>query len=106
MLAASAEDEEITTIEGVANSPLAAAVQRAFGNSGGAQCGYCTPGMVLAAKALLDAHPQPTDEDIRNGLSGNICRCTGYMQIFQSVKMALAEERDRRRAAAALSVGL
>jgi carbon-monoxide dehydrogenase small subunit len=76
---------EITTIEGVAHNDQLHAVQQAFIQHGGAQCGICTPGMVLAAIDLLNRNPQPTEDDIRTGLAGNLCRCTGYMKIFESV---------------------
>ena len=76
---------EITTIEGVANDEQLHAVQQAFIEHGGAQCGICTPGMVLAAVDLLARNPEPTEADIRTGLAGNLCRCTGYMKIFESV---------------------
>jgi carbon-monoxide dehydrogenase small subunit len=79
---------EITTIEGVALDGQLHAVQQAFIQHGGAQCGICTPGMVLAAIDLLKRNPQPTDDDIRTGLAGNLCRCTGYMKIFESVVRA------------------
>lgn len=79
---------EITTIEGVAHEDQLHAVQQAFIQHGGAQCGICTPGMVLAAIDLLKRNPQPTEDDIRNGLAGNLCRCTGYMKIFESVVQA------------------
>ena len=79
---------EITTIEGVAHDDQLHAVQQAFIQHGGAQCGICTPGMVLAAVDLLKRNPQPTEADIRNGLAGNLCRCTGYMKIFESVVRA------------------
>jgi carbon-monoxide dehydrogenase small subunit len=75
----------IQTIEGVADGAQLHAVQEAFIECGGAQCGICTPGMVLAAVSLLAATPQPTDADIRHGLAGNLCRCTGYMKIFDAV---------------------
>jgi carbon-monoxide dehydrogenase small subunit len=78
----------ITTIEGVANDNQLHAVQQAFIDCGGAQCGICTPGMVLAAVNLLERNPNPTEADIRNGLAGNLCRCTGYMKIFESVVRA------------------
>jgi carbon-monoxide dehydrogenase small subunit len=78
----------ITTIEGVANQDQLHSVQQAFIDHGGAQCGICTPGMVLAAVDLLQRNPQPTENDIRNGLAGNLCRCTGYMKIFESVMRA------------------
>lgn len=78
----------VTTIEGVADGERLNAVQQAFIECGGAQCGICTPGMVLAAVSLLERIPQPTEDDIRNGLAGNLCRCTGYMKIFDSVVKA------------------
>jgi len=86
--AAQANGTEITTIEGVAQNDQLHAVQQAFIQHGGAQCGICTPGMVLAAVDLLKRNPQPTEADIRNGLAGNLCRCTGYMKIFESVVRA------------------
>jgi carbon-monoxide dehydrogenase small subunit len=79
---------EITTIEGVAHNDQLHAVQQAFIEHGGAQCGICTPGMILAAVDLLKRNPAPTESDIRNGLAGNLCRCTGYMKIFESVVRA------------------
>jgi len=78
----------ITTIEGVAVGDQLHAVQQAFIDHGGAQCGICTPGMILAAVDLLERNPTPTEADIRNGLAGNLCRCTGYMKIFESVVRA------------------
>jgi len=78
----------ITTIEGVAQQDQLHAVQQAFIDHGGAQCGICTPGMVLAAVDLLNRNPQPSETEIRNGLAGNLCRCTGYMKIFESVVRA------------------
>ena len=78
----------ITTIEGVADGDRLHVVQQAFIDHGGAQCGICTPGMILAAVDLLERNPAPTEADIRNGLAGNLCRCTGYMKIFESVVRA------------------
>src|SRR5262245_40728395 len=78
----------IRTIEGVADGDRLHAVQESFIRCGGAQCGICTPGMVLAAVDLLERVPQPTDEQIRAGLAGNLCRCTGYVRIFESVVRA------------------
>jgi len=78
----------IKTIEGVAHQDQLHAVQQAFIDHGGAQCGICTPGMVLAAVDLLNRNPEPSEADIRNGLAGNLCRCTGYMKIFESVVRA------------------
>jgi carbon-monoxide dehydrogenase small subunit len=80
-----ASGSEITTIEGLATDKRLHALQQAFLDFGGAQCGICTPGMILAAAHLLNKIPQPTSADIREGLSGNLCRCTGYMQIFEAV---------------------
>lgn len=78
----------ITTIEGLARNSRLHPLQTAFLDCGGAQCGICTPGMILAAAHLLDKQPQPTLDDIREALSGNLCRCTGYMQIFDAVMQA------------------
>jgi len=88
-----AEGTEILTIEGVAGEHLHA-VQQAFLECGGAQCGICTPGMILAALNLLARHPQPTEAEIRQGLAGNLCRCTGYTKIVDSI---LAACRDLER---------
>jgi len=86
---AQAEGCDIKTIEGVAiNETQLHAVQQAFIECGGAQCGICTPGMVIAAVSLLEQIPNPTEAQIRNGLAGNLCRCTGYMKIFESVVRA------------------
>jgi len=85
---AQVEGAEITTIEGVAKGDELHSVQQAFIEHGGAQCGICTPGMVLAAVDLLSRNPNPTETDIRTGLAGNLCRCTGYMKIFESVVRA------------------
>ena len=79
---------DIKTIEGVAQQGELHAVQQAFIDHGGAQCGICTPGMVLAAVDLLNRNPEPSESEIRNGLAGNLCRCTGYMKIFESVVRA------------------
>jgi aerobic carbon-monoxide dehydrogenase small subunit len=85
---AQVEGASVKTIEGVASGEQLHAVQQAFIDCGGAQCGICTPGMVLAALNLLERNPNPTDTDIREGLAGNLCRCTGYMKIFDSVVRA------------------
>ena len=79
---------EIKTIEGIASDEQLHAVQEAFIACGGAQCGICTPGMVIAAVSLLEQTPNPTEAEIRNGLAGNLCRCTGYMKIFEAVVKA------------------
>jgi carbon-monoxide dehydrogenase small subunit len=91
-LASQATGRAVTTVEGLAGShgelhPL----QRAFLEEGGVQCGYCTPGMLMSAKALLDANPAPSEADVRQGLGGNLCRCTGYSKIFRAVLSAAAE---------------
>jgi len=84
-----AEGKSITTIEGIADGKGGLhPIQKAFIEHGAIQCGFCTPGMVLSAKALLDEIPKPTEEEIRNGIAGNLCRCTGYLQIVQAVKAA------------------
>jgi aerobic carbon-monoxide dehydrogenase small subunit len=79
------EGAEIKTIEGIAGPEQLHAVQQAFIDCGGAQCGICTPGMVIAAVNLLERTPEPNEAEIRNGLAGNLCRCTGYMRIFEAV---------------------
>jgi carbon-monoxide dehydrogenase small subunit len=86
--AVQASGAAIKTIEAVAQGSELSAVQQAFVNFGGAQCGICTPGMILAAVDLLSRNPQPTEQEIRTGLAGNLCRCTGYMKIFESVVRA------------------
>ncbi len=96
MLAASYQDVEITTVEGIAEHGALAAIQKAYGDWGGAQCGYCTPGFMITVKALLDRNPDPTEEDIRHALSGNLCRCTGYNQMYQAIKAAIAAEQEHR----------
>ena len=86
-----AEGTHIRTIEGVAQSGTLDRVQEAFIAHGGAQCGICTPGMILASISLLEQHPHPTDDQIRAGLAGNLCRCTGYMRIFEAVRAAAGD---------------
>ena len=83
-----AKGASIVTIEGLAGDSRARAVQDSFLEHGGAQCGICTPGMILAAVSLLNKRPEPRIEDIREGLAGNLCRCTGYIQIFEAVAEA------------------
>src|SRR2546428_4930750 len=90
-----AEGAEITTIEGVAIEDQLHRVQQAFIKFGGAQCGACTPGMVLAAVNLLERIPNPTQEQIRSGLAGNLCRCTGYTKIFEAVVPARRRDKSR-----------
>jgi len=86
VLAIQADGKEILTIEGVGTEDNLHPIQQAFIDVGAIQCGYCTPGMVLATKALLDKVPNPCEEEIRRGLSGNLCRCTGYQKIVDAVK--------------------
>jgi carbon-monoxide dehydrogenase small subunit len=93
LLAIEAEGREITTIEGLAAGGKLHPLQEAFVEHHAIQCGFCTPGMILTAKALLDAVPEPTEEEIRRALSGNICRCTGYAKIVDAVKAASAREK-------------
>jgi carbon-monoxide dehydrogenase small subunit len=93
---AQVEGASIQTIEGIATDDQLHAVQQAFIECGGAQCGICTPGMVLAAVNLLERNPHPSAADIRNGLAGNLCRCTGYMKIFESVVRACQSKTQRR----------
>ena len=84
-----AEGREITTVEGLANEAELHPLQDAFADLGGSQCGYCTPGILVTAKALLDSVESPTRDQIREAISGNLCRCTGYLQIFESVEAAV-----------------
>ena len=88
VLPAQAEGTQVTTIEGVADGATLHPVQQAFMDRGAVQCGYCTPGMVLTAKALLDANPAPSRPEIKEALAGNLCRCTGYASIVEAVEEA------------------
>lgn len=88
ILAVQAAGSEITTIEGIAGAEGLHPIQQAFVELGAIQCGFCTPGMILSAKSLLDANPQPTESEIREALSGNLCRCTGYQKIVEAVQDA------------------
>ncbi len=88
-LAVQAQGREITTVEGLADGDQLAALQQNLLEIGGVQCGFCTPGMLMSATALLDANPEPTDDDIRIGLSGNLCRCTGYARIIEAVRVSV-----------------
>ncbi len=92
VLAVEADGREITTIEGVAEDGRLDALQDAFVNYGAVQCGYCTPGMILSAKALLTRNPQPSEADVREAIGGNLCRCTGYVHIVEAV-LAASEGR-------------
>jgi carbon-monoxide dehydrogenase small subunit len=90
MLAAQAEGKEILTIEGLSQGGPTS-LQRAFVEEGAVQCGYCTPGMIMSCEALLRENPSPSEEEIKEAISGNLCRCTGYIKILRAVKKALEE---------------
>ena len=90
MYAVQAVGKEITTIEGLSKNNELDIVQRSFMEMGGLQCGYCTPGFIMSARALLDCNPEPTELEIRDALVGNLCRCTGYTKIFESINAAAA----------------
>jgi carbon-monoxide dehydrogenase small subunit len=95
MLAVQADGASVTTIEGLAQDGQLHPLQEAFWNKHGLQCGYCTPGMILGAYELLRTNPQPTDEQIRHGLEGNMCRCTGYQNIVRAVREAATTMRSK-----------
>lgn len=92
-LALECEGRSIETVEGLAQGTKLHPLQAAFADCGGSQCGYCTPGMLMTAKALLEAEPDPSRERIREAISGNLCRCTGYQQIVDAIERAAAEMR-------------
>jgi aerobic carbon-monoxide dehydrogenase small subunit len=87
-LAIEAQGKDIMTIEGVAKGYELHPIQKAFVDTGAIQCGYCTPGFIMSAKALLDKNPNPTEEEIKEGIANNICRCTGYVQIVEAIQKA------------------
>jgi aerobic-type carbon monoxide dehydrogenase small subunit (CoxS/CutS family) len=95
-LALAAEGHEVLTVEGLADKGRPHALQDAFDRTGGAQCGFCTPGMLVSAWALLRRNPDPTRDEISHALSGNLCRCTGYTKIFEAVELAARELRETR----------
>jgi carbon-monoxide dehydrogenase small subunit len=95
-LAVLADGKEITTVEGLAQNGKLHPVQQAFIDYGGFQCGICTPGMVVAAKALLDQNSHPSDDDIKDWMMGNLCRCTGYYKIIESIRGAAARMQTER----------
>ena len=95
VLSGELDSVDVVTIEGLKIGPELHAIQQAFIQDGGAQCGYCTPGMLMMSKALLDENPDPSEEDIRFALSGNLCRCTGYAKIIQAVQDAAAMMRSK-----------
>ena len=90
MFAVQADGASIVTVEGLATDGKLHPMQEAFWNEHGLQCGFCTPGMIMASKQILDRNPKPTEEEIRHGLEGNVCRCTGYQHIVNAVKAAAA----------------
>ncbi len=98
VLALECDGRDVVTIEGLASDGELHPLQEAFAKMGGSQCGYCTPGMIVTAKALLDRTPRPNRDQIREALSGNLCRCTGYLQIFDAVEAAIAKIGERRQA--------
>jgi aerobic carbon-monoxide dehydrogenase small subunit len=93
MLAVQTDGHEVTTVEGLATSSELHPLQEGFKDAHGLQCGFCTPGMMLTAKALLDENPDPTEDEVRWALSGNLCRCTGYQNIVKAVLWAAAKQR-------------
>jgi carbon-monoxide dehydrogenase small subunit len=96
LFAVQVDGQEITTIEGLASDGQLHPVQQGFWEKHGLQCGYCTPGMILAAVQLLQRNPNPTEEEIRHALVGNLCRCTGYQQIMEAVQWAAERMREGR----------
>jgi carbon-monoxide dehydrogenase small subunit len=87
------EGRTVSTIEGVSREPLGAKLEQAFVDCGAVQCGFCTPGMVVQARHLLDAHPNPTRDEIKRGIEGNLCRCTGYVKIVDAIEAASRGDR-------------
>ena len=96
-LALECEGREIETVEGLARGSKLHPLQAAFADLGGAQCGYCTPGILMTAKALLEKDPNPSREKIKEAISGNLCRCTGYQQIYESIEEGARRVREERR---------
>ena len=101
LLAVQVDGREVKTVEGIANGNTLAPIQVGFHEEHGLQCGFCTPGMMLVASALLERNPNPTDDEIRWAISGNICRCTGYMNIVKAVKYAANMQSAPKQAAVA-----
>lgn len=95
MLAIEADGSEVLTVEGLAQNGELHPLQRAFNDCHGLQCGFCTPGMIMQAKSLLEENPTPTDAEVRTGLQGNLCRCTGYQNIVAAVQQAATEGIDQ-----------
>ena len=99
VLALECDGSDVMTIEGLASDGKLHPLQEAFADLGGAQCGYCTPGILLTAKALLDRNPHPSRDDVRQALAGNLCRCTGYLQIFDAVEAAMLKIASESKSA-------
>lgn len=99
VLALDCHEREVLTIEGLSADGRLHPLQEAFADLGAAQCGYCTPGILMTAKALLDRNPHPARDEIREALSGNLCRCTGYLQIFEAVEEAMIQISEEGRQA-------
>jgi aerobic-type carbon monoxide dehydrogenase small subunit (CoxS/CutS family) len=99
LLAASCQEQSITTVEGISEHGSLAAIQKAYGDWGGSQCGFCTPGFMMTVHALLAQNPDPSEQDVRGALSGNLCRCTGYTQMFDAIKAAVLAEQKGMAAA-------
>ena len=93
MLAAQAHGRRVTTVEGLAQGDRLAGLQEKFIETGAAQCGYCTPGLLMAARALLDGNPHPSEKEVRVALEGNVCRCTGYTSVVEAVELAAREKK-------------
>jgi|ERR1044072_4966504 carbon-monoxide dehydrogenase small subunit len=96
MLGLDAEDREVTTIEGMAQNGRLHPLQDTFADTGAAQCGYCSPGFLLAAKELIDKNARPSRDEIKEALSGNLCRCTGYIKIYEAIELAAAQMRGEK----------
>src|SRR6202790_1970551 len=97
LLAIECDKREVETVEGLGTNGALHPLQEAFADLGAAQCGYCTPAILVTAKALLDQNPHPTRDQIREAISGNLCRCTGYLQIFEAVEAAVLKIADQKR---------
>ena len=97
LLAASCEGQEITTVEGLADHGGLAALQKAYGDFGGAQCGFCTPGFMMTVSWLVANNPDPTEDEIRQALSSNLCRCTGYSQMYEAVRAVIQAEQTGKK---------
>ncbi len=97
MLAASCEGQEITTVEGLADHGGLAALQKAYGDFGGAQCGFCTPGFMMTVRSLVANNPDPTEDEMRAALSSNLCRCTGYSQMYEAIRAVIQAEQKGKK---------